>query len=111
MITFCDRTQVPETQTSDYTSKALSELQSYIESLPNTNRKRKLIKKVCIYHIILTWFQQIFQFKLCNASGAYGLKLCLQMMLKITLLNLYIYNLFTLDKTKPSENTIKFWYT
>lgn len=52
MITFCDRTQLPETESSDYTSKALSELQSYIESLPNTNRKRKLIKKVYIYKFI-----------------------------------------------------------
>lgn len=49
MITFCDRTQVPETQSSDYTNKALSELQTYIESLPNTNRKRKLIKKVHLH--------------------------------------------------------------
>lgn len=46
MITFCDRTKVPETQSSDYTNKALSELQNYIESLPNTNRKRKLMKKL-----------------------------------------------------------------
>lgn len=45
LITFCDQTKVPEMQSSDYTSKALSELQSYIETLPDTTRKRKLMKK------------------------------------------------------------------
>lgn len=46
MITFCDRTKVVEAQSSNYTNKALSDLQSYIETLPNSNRKRKLIKKL-----------------------------------------------------------------
>lgn len=43
MVTFCDRA---EPESADYTNKALSELQEYIENLPNSTRKRKLIKKV-----------------------------------------------------------------
>ncbi|XP_054712323.1 rho GTPase-activating protein 19-like [Uloborus diversus] len=44
-ITFCDRAKTTVTESSDYTSQALSDLQAYIENLPNTTKKRKLIKK------------------------------------------------------------------
>lgn len=46
MITFCERPDTSAPEPTDYTNKALSELQAYIESLPNCTRKRKLIKKL-----------------------------------------------------------------
>ncbi|XP_015930911.1 rho GTPase-activating protein 19 isoform X1 [Parasteatoda tepidariorum] len=46
VIAFCERPNSAEEESSDYTNKALSELQSYIENLPNSTRKRKLIKKL-----------------------------------------------------------------
>ncbi|KAG8176420.1 hypothetical protein JTE90_018410 [Oedothorax gibbosus] len=46
MVAFCDRGRAyAEPESGDYTNKALSELQEYIEQLPNSTRKRKLIKK------------------------------------------------------------------
>ncbi|PRD25847.1 UNVERIFIED_CONTAM: Rho GTPase-activating protein 19 [Trichonephila clavipes] len=45
LVTFCKRANCDEPQPVDYTNKALSELHTYIESLPNSSRKRKLIKK------------------------------------------------------------------
>lgn len=62
MITFCDRAKVAENQASDYTNKALSELQSYIETLPNSNRKRKLIKKVFIHFLRYKLFSDTSSF-------------------------------------------------
>ncbi|GFY52626.1 rho GTPase-activating protein 19 [Trichonephila inaurata madagascariensis] len=45
LVTFCKRANCDEPQPVDYTNKALAELHTYIESLPNSSRKRKLIKK------------------------------------------------------------------
>lgn len=45
VIAFCDRTKTGDENPTEYTNKALAELQSYIQNLPNSARKRKLIKK------------------------------------------------------------------
>ncbi|KFM61384.1 Rho GTPase-activating protein 19, partial [Stegodyphus mimosarum] len=45
MVTFCERSNLLQPDSADYTNKALSELKAYIEAMPNSARKRKFVKK------------------------------------------------------------------
>ncbi|CAL1268533.1 unnamed protein product [Larinioides sclopetarius] len=46
LVTFCERTNLEVSAPANYTNKALAELYAYVESLPNSTKKRKLIKKL-----------------------------------------------------------------
>ncbi|GBN19151.1 Rho GTPase-activating protein 19, partial [Araneus ventricosus] len=46
LVTFCERTNMEVSAPANYTNKALAELYAYVESLPNSTKKRKLIKKL-----------------------------------------------------------------
>ncbi|XP_055936566.1 rho GTPase-activating protein 19-like [Argiope bruennichi] len=46
LVTFCERTNMEVAEPANYTNKALAELYAYVESLPNSSKKRKLIKKL-----------------------------------------------------------------
>ncbi|GIY37322.1 rho GTPase-activating protein 19 [Caerostris darwini] len=45
LVTFCERPTSDVPNPADYTNKALAELHTYIENLPSSSKKRKLIKK------------------------------------------------------------------